>query len=50
MIGIIKMILDLPLHTPNAETLQAMAELENGHGFKFNSIEELMSDLMEIEP
>lgn len=32
-------------YMPNAETLEAIAELENGQGVKFNSVEELMSDI-----
>lgn len=31
--------------TPNAETLEAIAELENGKGVKFDSVEALISDL-----
>lgn len=32
-------------YTPNAETLQAIAELEHGEGVKFDTIDDLMADL-----
>lgn len=31
--------------TPNAQTLQAIRELENGQGVKFDNINDLMADL-----
>jgi hypothetical protein len=38
----------VPEETPNAETLDAMAELENGGGHKFSgSTEQLFAELME---
>ena len=38
----------LPDETPNADTLEAMAELDNGGGHKFTgSTEQLFSELME---
>jgi DNA-damage-inducible protein J len=35
----------LDLYSPNAETLEAMAELDRGEGKSFNTVEELMADL-----
>ena len=38
----------VPDETPNAETLEAMAELNNGGGHRFSgSTEELFAELME---
>jgi hypothetical protein len=38
----------VPEETPNAETLEAMAELESGGGHKFSSTtEQLFTELME---
>ena len=38
----------VPDETPNADTLEAMAELDNGGGYKFTgSTEQLFSELME---
>lgn len=38
----------VPDETPNAETLEAMAELDNGGGHRFSgSAEELFAELME---
>jgi hypothetical protein len=38
----------LPDEVPNADTLEAMAELENGSGHKFSgSTEDLFAELME---
>lgn len=38
----------VPEETPNAETLEAMQELENNGGYKFSgSTEDLFSELME---
>lgn len=38
----------VPDETPNAETLEAMAELDNGGGHRFSgSTEELFAELME---
>jgi hypothetical protein len=38
----------LPEETPNAETLEAMAELESGGGHKFSgTTEQLFTELME---
>ena len=36
---------DLDCYEPNAETLAAIAELDNGDGVAFDSIAELMADL-----
>ena len=37
----------IPEHTPNAETLEAFAELDNGNGYKFSgSTEDLFAELM----
>lgn len=38
-------ILSFIAKTPNAETLEAIAELENGKGVNFDSVEALMNDL-----
>jgi DNA-damage-inducible protein J len=35
----------LPFAIPNAETIEAMAELEQGKGKRFDSIKSLMADL-----
>ncbi len=35
----------LDLLSPNAETLEAMAELDRGEGKSFHSVEDLMADL-----
>lgn len=38
----------VPDETPNAETLEAFAELENGGGYRFSgSTEQLFAELME---
>lgn len=38
----------VPDETPNAETLEAFAELENGGGYRFNgTTEQLFAELME---
>lgn len=38
----------VPDETPNAETLEAMAELDNGGGYRFTgSTEQLFAELME---
>jgi DNA-damage-inducible protein J len=37
--------LPIDLFSPNAETLEAMAELDRGEGKSFNTVEELMDDL-----
>ena len=37
--------LPFELHTPNAETIEAMKESERGKGKKFNSAEELFTHL-----
>jgi DNA-damage-inducible protein J len=35
----------IDLFSPNAETLEAMAELDRGEGKSFNTVAELMADL-----
>jgi DNA-damage-inducible protein J len=35
----------LPFTIPNAETMQAMLELEQGDGLRFDSIKSLLADL-----
>lgn len=38
----------IPEETPNTDTLEAMAELENGGGYKFSgTTQELFAELME---